>query len=193
MKIISFAMKSVSFPPTLILQESVSARGTICSNQKGGFIDMYKLIKKSIEKSKSLILIAVVSSLIASATAFVYGMIRTFAIILNFVISYGKDPLGVIALLGLMDMFLIATVLFIFAMGMYELFIDNIVLPDWLIIRNLHDLKTKLSSVIILVMGIIFLEHLVEWRDPIGTAFFGISVAVVSVALIAFSYFGQKE
>ncbi len=154
---------------------------------------MYKIIKKSIEKSKSLILIAVASSLIASAAAFVYGMIKTFTVILNFVISYGKDPLGVIALLELMDIFLIATVLFIFAMGMYELFIDNIALPEWLIIRSLHDLKIKLSSVIILVMGIMFLEHLVEWKDPLGTVFFGISVAVVSAALIAFSYFGQKE
>ncbi len=193
MKIISFAMKSASFLPALILQESIFSQRNHLLEPKRGFIDMYKLIKKSIEKSKSLILIAVVSSLIASATAFIYGMIKTFAVILNFVMSYGKDPLGVIALLGLMDIFLIATVLFIFAMGMYELFIDNIVLPDWLIIRNLHDLKIKLSSVIILVMGIIFLEHLVEWRDPIGTVFFGISVSVVSVALIAFSYFGQKE
>ncbi len=154
---------------------------------------MYRLIKKSIEKSKSLVLIAVASSLIASAAAFVYGMIKTFTVILNFVISYGKDPLGVIALLELMDIFLIATVLFIFAMGMYELFIDNIALPEWLIIRSLHDLKIKLSSVIILVMGIMFLEHLVEWKDPLGTVFFGISVAVVSASLIAFSYFGQKE
>lgn len=152
-----------------------------------------ELIKKSIEKSKSLILIAVASSLIASAAAFVYGMIKTFVVILNFVISYGRDPLGVIALLELMDIFLIATVLFIFAMGMFELFIDAISLPEWLIIRNLHDLKTKLSSVITLVMGIIFLEHLVEWKDPIGTLFFGISVAIVSIVLIAFNYFGQKE
>ncbi|MDD5473250.1 MAG: YqhA family protein [Candidatus Methanoperedens sp.] len=152
-----------------------------------------ELIKKSIEKSKSLILIAVASSLLASSAAFVYGMIKTFTVILNFVISYGEDALGVIALLELMDIFLIATVLFIFAMGMYELFIDTIALPEWLIIRTLHDLKIKLSSVVILVMGIIFLEHLVEWKDPLGTLFFGISVAVVSVTLIAFSYFGQKE
>ncbi|VVB92202.1 Uncharacterised protein [uncultured archaeon] len=152
-----------------------------------------ELTKKFIEKSKSLILIAVTSSLLASTAAFVYGMIKTFTVILNFVISYGKDPLGVIALLELMDIFLIATVLFIFAMGMYELFIDTIALPEWLIIRDLHDLKIKMSSVMILVMGIIFLEHLVEWKDPLGTLFFGISVAVVSGALIAFSHFWQKD
>ena len=175
------------------LQALKQNKGSAMNKTKMSISYIDELIKKSIEKSKSLILIAVASSLLASAAAFVYGMIKTFTVILNFVISYGKDSLGVIALLGLMDTFLIATVLFIFAMGMYELFIDTIALPDWLIIRDLHDLKIKLSSVIILVMGIIFLEHLVEWKDPLGTLYFGASVAVVSGSLIAFTHYWQKE
>ncbi len=150
-------------------------------------------MKKIVEKSKNLILIAVASTLVASAAAFLLGMIKTLSVVVNIILSYGKDPSASIALVELMDVFLIATVLFIFAMGMYELFIGSISLPEWLIIRNLHDLKAKLSSVIILVMGIIFLEHLVEWKDPQGTFFFGIAVAVVSASLIAFSYFGGKE
>ncbi len=154
---------------------------------------MYEIIKKLIERSQGLILIAVVSSLLASVAAFIWGMVKTLAVIVNFAMSLGKDPLGVIALLELMDIFLIATVLFIFSMGMYELFIGSISLPEWLIIGNLHDLKVKLSSVIILVMGIMFLEHLVEWKDPLGTLLFGIAVTVVAAILIAFSYFGGKE
>jgi uncharacterized membrane protein YqhA len=91
-----------------------------------------------------------------------------------------------------MDIFLIATVLLIFALGIYELFIGKLSLPEWLIIRNLHDLKVKLSSLVIMVMGIIFLKHLVEWQDPQGTFYFGLGMAVVSVALIAFNYVGSK-
>ncbi len=150
-------------------------------------------MKKIVEKSKNLILIAVASTLMASGAAFLWGLIKTIVVIVKLVTSYGTDPRGAIALIELMDVFLIATVLFIFSMGMYELFIDNISLHEWLIIRNLHDLKVKLSSVIILVMGIIFLEHLVEWKDPQGTLFYGAAVAVVAVSLIAFSYFGGKE
>ena len=150
-------------------------------------------MKKLIEKSKNLVLIAVVSSLTASAIAFLWGLLKTLMVIVNLVASQGKDPLAAINLIELMDIFLIATVLYIFSIGMYELFIDSISLPEWLIIRNLHDLKVKLSSVIVLVMGIIFLEHLVEWKDPQGTLFFGIAVAVVSASLIAFGYFGGKD
>ena len=150
-------------------------------------------MKKLIEKSKNLFLIAVASSLVASTVAFLWGMIMTISVIIDLVLSLGKDHFVTIDLIKLMDIFLIATVLFIFAMGMYELFIDNISLPEWLIITNLHDLKVKLGSVIILVMGITFLEHLVEWRDPLGTLFFGIAVAIVSASLIAFGYFGGKD
>jgi len=150
-------------------------------------------MKRLIEKSKNLFLIAVASSLLASAAGFVWGMIKTLIVIKEFILSYGKDPFGAIALIEVMDIFLLATVLFIFAMGMYELFIESIELPEWLIINNLHDLKVKLSSVIILIMGITFLKHLVEWTDPEGTLFFGIAVAVVSASLIAFGYYGGKD
>ncbi len=150
-------------------------------------------MKRLIEKSKNLILIAVASSIIASAAGFIYGFIKTISVIIDFVYSYGQDPLGAIALVEIMDIFLLATVLFIFAMGMYELFIERIELPEWLIINNLHDLKVKLSSIIILILGITFLKHLVEWKDPAGTLFFGFAAAIVSVSLIAFGYYGGKD
>ncbi len=62
----------------------------------------------------------------------------------------------------------------------------------WLIFHNLHDLKVKLSGVIILVMAVTFLEHLVEWKDAQATLFFGVAIAIVSASLIAFGYFGQE-
>ena len=150
-------------------------------------------MKILIEKSKYLVLIAVASSPLASAIAFVLGLVKTLSVIMNLLTSYGKTPFVAIELIELMDIFLIATVLFIFALGMYELFIDSVNLPEWLIIRNLHDLKVKLSSVIILVMSITFLKHLVEWVDPQGTFYFGLAIAVVTVSLIAFGYFGGKD
>lgn len=150
-------------------------------------------MKRIIEKSKNLFLIAVASTLIASIIGFLWGLVKTFTVIINLILSYGKNPFAAIELIELMDIFLIATILYIFALGMYELFIGSVNLPDWLIIRNLHDLKVKLSSVIILVMCITFLKHLVEWKDPQGTLFFGIAIAVVTIALIAFGYFGGED
>lgn len=150
-------------------------------------------MKIVLEKSKYLIVIAVVFSLAASVAAFLWGAMKTASVLIHLATTAGKTPLAAIDLIGLMDTFLIATALFIFAVGLYELFIEDITLPQWLVVHDLHDPKAKLSSVIILVLAVTFLEHLVEWKDPQGTFYFGLAVAVVSGALIAFSYFGHKD
>lgn len=151
------------------------------------------MIERILENSKKLILIAVISSLTASFAAFIWGGFKTLVVIYNLFISHGKDPQAAIALIELMDTFLIATALFIFSVGMYELFIRDINLPEWLVIHNLHDLKAKLGSVIILVMAVTFLKHLVEWKDPQIVLFNGIAIALISASLIAFSLFGGKD
>jgi uncharacterized membrane protein YqhA len=149
-------------------------------------------VRKLLEKSNYLVLIAVFSSLLASVAAFVWGAVKSVKVIIDIIVNIGSESNFTVPLIEVMDIFLIATVLFIFSLGMYELFIGKLSLPQWLVIKNLHDLKVKLSSVVIMVMGIHFLKHLVEWQDPQGTLFFGLSVAIVSAALIAFSYIGSK-
>jgi uncharacterized membrane protein YqhA len=145
------------------------------------------------EKSKYLIFIAVASALLASMFAFLLGVVKTGFVFVELITMYGKDPIIAMHLVEIMDVFLIAIALFMFSVGTYELFIGDIELPEWLVIRNLHDLMVKLGSVIILVMVVTFLKHLVEWRDPQGTFYFGIAVAVVSASLIAFSHFKSKD
>jgi uncharacterized membrane protein YqhA len=149
-------------------------------------------LKTILEKSKYIVLVAVISSLFASAAAFIWGLIKSANVVIDIFSRINAETADTVSLIELMDVFLIATVLLIFALGVYELFIGKLALPDWLIIRNLHDLKVKLSSVVIMVMGIVFLKHLVEWQDPQGTLFFGLGAAVVAGFLIAFSYVGNK-
>lgn len=91
------------------------------------------------------------------------------------------------------DSFLIATTLLLFAMNLYELFIGEIALPEWMLAHNLHELKAKLSSMLVLVMAVKFLEQLVEPHEAADLLNRGIATAVVSAVLIAFTYFGQKD
>jgi uncharacterized membrane protein YqhA len=148
---------------------------------------------KLIENSKYLTLIGVAALLLSALGAFGWGAVRAIKALALIINSYGQSPDIVIALVEVVDSFLIATILLIFAANMYELFIADVHLPDWITAHNLHELKTKLSSVIVLVMAVKFLEHLVEWKDPYNTMLFGIAIAVVSAVLIAFTYFGGKD
>ena len=148
---------------------------------------------KLLEKSRYLGLVGIVSLLLASVAAFGWGAVKTVGVIVSIVASGGKDPYIAVALIQLVDSFLIATALFVFAVSMYEMFIEKIGLPEWMLANNLPELKEKLGGVIILVMVVTFLEHLVEWSAPYDSFLFAIAVAVVSAALVALSRFGGKE
>jgi uncharacterized membrane protein YqhA len=86
--------------------------------------------------------------------------------------------------LGLIDSILLGTVLYIIALGLYELFFDpDLPVPEWLHFRNLTQLKEALIEVILVLLGVTFVGHAVAWtggRDILG---FGLSVAAVIVAL----------
>lgn len=148
---------------------------------------------KILEKSRYLILLAVIPSLVASAATFLWGVYKTGVVLVDLISTGGKDVTMTVSLIELMDKFLIAVGLYIFAIGMYELFIGELDVPAWLGVHDLHEIKSRLSSIVILVMAVVFLEQLVAWRDPQGTLFFAISIALVTAALIAFSWFGEKN
>jgi uncharacterized membrane protein YqhA len=105
----------------------------------------------------------------------------------------GRDKAITVELIEIVDSFLVATALLIFAASLYELFIDKLELSEWMLAHNLHDLKTKLSSMIILVMSVKFLEKLLEVKNTNDLLQIGIAIALMSAVLIAFSYFGKKD
>ena len=143
-------------------------------------------MKALLENSRYLVLIAVIMSLIASVAAFIWGVLRGIGLISSLITTAGKDPLLAGTFIELMDSFLVATALYIFAVALYKLFIEDLNLPAWLVIHNLEELKGMLVNVVILVMGITFLEHLSEWEHAEETLLFGLGVSAVSGVLIWF-------
>jgi uncharacterized membrane protein YqhA len=150
-------------------------------------------MKSILEKSRYLAIIGVVSLLIAAVTAFAWGLIKTINTIALVVTSAGGDAAIIIEFIKIVDGFLIATAILIFAVSLYELFIGPLELPDWMLANSLHELKTKLSSMIVLVMAVKFLEKLLELKDTNDLLQMAAAVALISAVLIAFGYFGMKD
>ena len=146
-----------------------------------------------ITTTKYLAIIAVISLLVASAATFLWGAINTGTTIWFMLSRPGESADITFFLIQLVDIFLIAMALYIFAVSIYELFIDHLPLPEWMLAGNLHDLKTKLSSIIILVLSVKFLEQFIHATEPQKILFYGLAVAMVAGALIAFSYVGSKN
>lgn len=148
-------------------------------------------MSKLLGASRFLVIFAVIGALLAATTLLVYGLMATFQLILDTIqageLSRKVAKALTLEFIEIIDLFLLGTVFYIVAIGLYELFIStNLKLPNWLTINNLDDLKNKLIAVVIVVLGVLFLGQVVSWdgeRDLLG---YGVAIALVIGALTYF-------
>lgn len=148
-------------------------------------------MKSLIEKSRYLGLVVVITLLLTFALSLFWGVAQAVKAWGLIVLSVGQSPDIILSILKLIDTFLVIIVLYILAASIYQLFISEVKLPSHLVAANLPELKSKLSSVIVLVMAVHFVEIIFE--DGItGLEKFwqALGTALVAGVLIAFSYFG---
>ena len=88
-----------------------------------------------------------------------------------------------IEIIGVIDGILIAILLYLFSIGLFELFLGKAITPEWFVVKDIYDLKDLLISMIVVILAIIFLEHLMEWKDAKTTLYFGAAIAIVIGAL----------
>ena len=128
-------------------------------------------------------IVGVVFGLLASLTAFAWGALKSVLLVGKLV--HGNLDGMAVGLVQVMDAFLIAAGLLIFAFGLYELFVGSLSLPKWLVIDSLDSLKSKLSGVVIMVMAVAFLERLESAETGRDVLYQGLGVAAVAAVLVA--------
>lgn len=146
---------------------------------------------RTLASTRFLIVIAVLGSFLAATTLLVYGAIEAIQLVLGTIadgeVSRANAKALAVEFIEIVDLFLLGTVFYIIAFGLYELFIEpDIGLPTWLEIRTLDDLKTKLVKVVIVVLGVLFLGQAVKWDGSQDLLPFGASIALVVAALTYF-------
>ncbi len=151
-------------------------------------------MKFLLEKSKYLGHLAVLVLLLTFALSLFWASVQAYNLWLRIVLSIGQAPGIILMVLKTIDAFLIAIILYILAASIYKLFIGEVKLPSNLVAGNLSELKSKLSSVIILVMAIHFVEILFEdGYSGLEKMWQAIATALVIGVLIAFGYLGMSQ
>ena len=85
------------------------------------------------------------------------------------------------------DIFLLAVVLYIMALGLFTLFVsDKIPLPHWLEFHDFDDLKERLGSVICVMLGVFFLGVVMKGTTGIDLVWLGLASAIIIAALTLF-------
>lgn len=153
-------------------------------------------LRHLLSSTRYLIIIAVAGTFLSALTLIIYGGISVVQQIADTIMDGAVSAKGAKSLaLGFIenaDLFLVATALYIMSLGLYELFIDDTIkLPEWLIIHNLDDLKSKLIGVIVVVMAVIFLGHVVKWHGETEILYLGGAIGIVVAGLTYFT--GQKK
>jgi uncharacterized membrane protein YqhA len=145
---------------------------------------MTRVVRRLLGSSRYFIVVAVVGSFIASATALVYGGLATLAIVFRTLNTLDFSTTGAkvlsVDLVTMIDLFLIGTVLYIVAVGLYELFIDpGLPMPGWLKITTLDDLKERLLGVVAVLLAVTFLGSAVTWNGTTDILALGVAVGFV--------------
>lgn len=140
--------------------------------------------------TRFLIGIPVVGLFAGAVTLTGLAAVETVSVISDVVSGALHEKDAVLDFIELADVFLLATVLYIMALGLYELFIDDAIpLPAWLRIHSLDDLKSKLVGVVAVVLAVSFLGAVIKGMEPLSLMYEGVGIAAVVAAM---GYFLDK-
>ncbi|WP_199188321.1 YqhA family protein [Deinococcus arcticus] len=145
-----------------------------------------------IGRTRFVVLIAVIAVLLVSFSLFLQGTLLALQTIweswrdtFSEGIASQKGELAV-EFLEIVSTMLKAVVFYLIGVGLYSLFITPLNLTSALGVESLADLEQKVVSVIIVILGVTFLEHFVRWEKPLDTLYFAGSLALAGGALVFF-------
>jgi len=165
-----------------------------------------KLFEKAIWQSRFIVLLAVVFGLIGAFVLFAVASMDIWGVtVYTFnTIMTGAHPDKfhediVAGIIGAVDLYLIAVVMFIFSFGLYELFISDIDEASGengskiLAISSLDQLKDKIAKVIVMVLVVSFFQKVLhmEYGTALEMLYFALSITALSVGLYFLSKVGK--
>lgn len=167
-------------------------------------------IEKAIYRCRFMAILGVFGSLIGSFLCFIKGCTYVTASFMEYFVNRSKV---IATLIEAIDVYLLGTVMLVFGMGLYELFVSNLgsasSLPDqkpsdrsslfglftlkerpkWLDIKTVDELKTKLGHVIVmlLLIGLFDKSKKAAINTPVDLLCFCVSVLLSSSCLFLLS------
>ncbi len=150
-------------------------------------------MKWLIEKSRYLPVVSVFGMLIGAVASVYLGAIKTFQLLQTAFLHSAEAEPTLYILFEALDSFLIATALIVIAIALYELFIGDLEVPDWMFVKDLTELKAKFTFVIIPVMAVKFVQKILKSENAVDVLYYGTAISLVVIALTAFNLVSIKE
>jgi len=157
-----------------------------------------KIFEGMIWRSRFIVLLAVVFGLLGAILLFVVASLDIWHVA-GYTIGHiwgHTHPENfhehiVAVIIGAVDLYLIAVVMFIFSFGLYELFISDIDEAEGkngsklLAIHSLDQLKDKIAKVIVMVLVVSFFQRVLHthFNTPLEMLYFALSIMALAIGL----------
>ncbi len=168
----------------------------------GNVKNVERIFEGLIWNSRLVVIFAVIASIAAALGMFYIATVDTVYMLVHLV-HYADPTVSDVArksmhdaaighVVGIVDGYLLATVLLIFGLGLYELFISKIdqaaaseSSSNVLLIRNLDDLKARLAKVILMILIVSFFERVltIPFHGPLDLLYLAAGIALIGLAL----------
>jgi len=168
-----------------------------------------RLFEGAIWQSRFIVILAVIFGLLGAFVLFVVASLDIWQVAVysyKTIITHAHPEHFhediVAGIIGAVDLYLIAVVMFIFAFGIYELFISKIDAAcnekvencsTILAIHSLDQLKDKIAKVIVMVLVVNFFQRVLHtnFTTPLEMLYFALSIAALAVGLYFLSKVGK--
>ena len=165
-----------------------------------------KLFEGAIWNSRFIVLLAVVFGLVGAVILFVVASMDIWSVgvyTVNTIITHAHPENFhediVAGIIGAVDLYLIAVVMFIFSFGLYELFISDIDQAEGkngsklLAIHSLDQLKDKIAKVIVMVLVVNFFQRVLHtnFTTALEMLYFALAITALAVGLYFLSKVGK--
>jgi uncharacterized membrane protein YqhA len=165
---------------------------------RGKCLMLEKLFEGAIWNSRFIVLLAVIFGLLGAVILFVVASMDIWGVgvyTFNTIITHAHPEDFhediVAGIIGAVDLYLIAVVMFIFSFGLYELFISDIDQAEGkngsklLAINSLDQLKDKIAKVIVMVLVVNFFQRVLHtnFTTALEMLYFALAITALAVGL----------
>ncbi len=166
---------------------------------KGRVALLERLFERALWLSRLVVVVPVVASVVMAVAAFYLGTVDVVYLITHLgsyadvTTTHSQARAALLsAIIRALDDYLLAAILIIVALGLYELFVGKIdaaerdeIAPRLLLIRSVDDLKDRLAKVVLLVLIVEFLQYTfaVNFTSALDLLYLAVGIALIGLAL----------
>lgn len=140
------------------------------------------------------VVVPALAAIIGALLLMAQGSMAIILVVIDSIFNHSYLKEVIVGVLTAVDAILLGTVLLVIGYGLYELFVDDLVeVPDWLQVKDLDDLKSKLIGVVVAIIAVVFVGVFVDSNRADEVVAYGVGAGVLVAGLALFAFATRKN